>query len=163
MPTTSPVETSVFDFVDDFARRITRGDPKPLETVAESSSIITFCKSFFDQFFASVLDCPITSFDPDAKRQAARLAEQRRGDPSTPDEVRRLITLFEKFCDMYQGVIRGSYGAEAITYAEFHRNYVRLLLDRALQWAQQAQQQALADRIILARRTYADAVAAMKW
>ncbi len=163
MPTSSPIELTLFNFVDEFAFQITSGTPGPLEEVADSSSIIVFCESFFDQLFAHALDCPITGFDPDSKRKAARLAEELKGDAQTSLELRALVALFESFCDMYLEVIKGSYGAAKITYTRFHQNYMRRLLDKAQKWAEQAPYPDLALRITQASSIYTQAVGARKW
>ncbi len=162
MPTSSPIELTLFDFVDEFAQQIQMGSPTPLEVVTVSSGIVVFCESFFDQLFAHVLDCPITGFDPESKRAASRLAEEMKG-AETSTELRALVALFEKFCDMYLDVIKGSYGAAEITYRRFHQTYMRRLLDRAGRWAEQASHSDLAARIAQARNAYDQAIGAMRW
>jgi hypothetical protein len=163
MPASSPVELTLFDFVDEFASQVRMGNPKARETVVGSSRIVVFCESFFDQFFAKVLHSAITGFDPDSKRKAARMAEQLKGEPPSSAELRALVALFESFCDMYLDVIKGSYGAAEITYARFHQNYMRRLLERAGRWAEQVPYPDLAARIAQARSVYTEAIGAMRW
>jgi hypothetical protein len=163
MPPTWPIELSLFDFVDDFARQITGGHPKPSEVVEQSAGIVVFCESFFDQLFAQVLDCPITGFDPTSKRKASRLAAGLAGPLAGSPNLRALVALFEGFCDMYLDVIKGSYGSSEITYLRFHDNYMQRLLKRALAWAKEAPYDDLAARIESAQQGYSAAIGAMRW
>ena len=43
----------LFDFVDEFAAEVQAGKITELDTVEESSPILAFCESFFDQLFAA--------------------------------------------------------------------------------------------------------------
>src|SRR4051794_34437397 len=110
----APIELSLFDFVDEFATEMRRDGLKdglnPLDTLAANSRIVTFCESFFVQFFANVLNTEIDGFDSQSKRAASDLAVGLRDDKAKAS-VRALIALFEKFCDMYADIIGGAYGA----------------------------------------------------
>jgi hypothetical protein len=158
----SPIEPSLFDFVDEFAREVKKGEPGSLDTVAANSRIVTFCQNFFVQFFANVLCREIEGFDPQAKRAAADIAIKLQDAPNTAP-TRALIGLFEKFCDMYADVLGGAYGAGDITYVRFHRQYMTRLLQRAQDWARSEGQAALAERIARSRARYDEAVGSMKW
>jgi hypothetical protein len=68
----------------------------------------------------SVGERPIEGFTTESKRAATRLTEELKKDQGQPDELRSVIPLFEKFCDMYSELIGGSYGAGEITYKQFH-------------------------------------------
>ncbi|MFI4990319.1 MAG: hypothetical protein ACHQHO_05325 [Solirubrobacterales bacterium] len=158
----APVEPSLFDFVDEFAAEVQKGELSPLETLAANARIITFCESFFVQFFANVLGKEIEGFDPQAKRSAAGIAIELKDDQAQAP-VRALIGLFEKFCDMYADIIGGAYGAAEITYASFHRLYVGRLLRRAAEWAAAADLDELETRIVQSQQRYEDAVKSRKW
>jgi hypothetical protein len=160
---TSPISLELFDFFDEFASGVLAGEPQPLAAVTDDARIVVFCTSFFDQFFAEVLHRPIEGFTPQSKRLAARLAEELRKEESVPGELRSLIALFEKFCDVYSELISGSYGVGEITYKQFHEKYVRRLLERAEAWAEKAQYPDLSARIHSAREVYDHAIQAMKW
>jgi hypothetical protein len=158
----SPIELRLFDFVDEFAREVDTGTREPGEELPKGAQIVVFCQSFFDQLFAKVLKHPITGLDPESKRKAARLAEELKVKGVSP-ELRRLIVLFEGFCDLYAEVVDGSYGAETITYRQFHEKYMVRLLDRAWTWAVHASYPDLAERIDQARTTYKHAIEAKNW
>jgi hypothetical protein len=158
----SPIEPSLFDFVDEFAEQVEQGELTPIDTLAASSRIVTFCESFFVQFFANELSHEIDGFDPVAKRAAAGIAV----DFSDDDEkrpVRALVSLFEKFCDMYADVLGGAYGAAQITHERFHRQYMSRLLRRAEDWAKADGHEELQQRITKSRRAYEAAVKSRKW
>lgn len=104
---TSPIEPSLFDFVETFAGEVADGSVTGTGTVEESSAIIDFCESFFDQFFANVVRVPILGFGPTSKALAARAAVDLRDDEMAKP-VRSLIALFEKFCDLHGGVTSGA-------------------------------------------------------
>ena len=159
----SPIELSLFDFVDEFARGLEGGVPEGSDSVVDNSTVVMFCESFFDQLFASVLHCPITGFDTRSKHKAARLAEKSRTATPLSQELRKLVSLFESFCDMYQDVIKGSYGAGEITYSKFHQKYMSRLLERAELWAGQEGYSDLQTRIAAARTRYDEAVEGMLW
>lgn len=163
MPAASPIELKIFDFIDDFARKIRGGNPTPSTVVVQTDGIVVFCESFFDQLFVRVLGASITGFDPPSKRKGVALVSRETGPLANSASLRALVTLFESFCDMYQDVIEGSYGAAEITYARFHDRYMSRLLDRALAWAREGSSQELADRIALAHLVYSDAIGAMQW
>ena len=120
-------------------------------------------REFFDQLFARVLKRPIRGFASESKRMAVRLAEELKSENSEPRELRALIALFEKFCDVYSELIAGSYGAGNITYKQFHERYVRRLLTRAEAWARVAPYPDLAARIRDALTAYDNAIEAMQW
>lgn len=163
MPPSSPIELDLFDFVDNFALSIKAGNPNRERAVTAGDAVIGFCTSFFAQFFANVLACPITGFDPASKRKASRLAEAGGDTLAVSPGQRLLVTSFESFCDMYQDVVDGSYGAAEITYTTFHDRYLSRLLEHALAWARELPYEALADRIALAQLVYSDAATVMKW
>jgi hypothetical protein len=160
---TSPIALELFDFVDEFAGEVHAGKLQPLDVVTGSAQIVVFCESLFDQLFANVLKRPIEGFTPGSKRSAARLAEEPKNKTSVPRELRSLIALFEKFCDMYSELISGSYGVGEITYKQFHEKYVRRLLERCEAWAEKAPYPDLSSRIHSALEGYDDAILAMKW
>jgi hypothetical protein len=163
MSVNSPIALTLFDFCEEFAGEVRAGKPQPSMAVTEDARIVVFCASFFDQLFAHVLERPIEGFTPESKRAAARLAEELKKDPGQPDELRSLIPLFEKFCDMYSELIGGSYGAGEITYKQFHEKYVSRLLARAQAWAEKAKYLDLGARIHAALEAYEGAIRTMKW
>jgi hypothetical protein len=158
----SPIELSLFDFVDEFATEISKDGLNPLDTLAANSRIIEFCESFFVQFFANVLHTEIEGFDSQSKRAASGIAIALKDD-KTKKLVRVLIALFEKFCDMHADVIGGAYGAAEITYTTFHRQYIQRLLRRAAEWAKMAQLAELEARIVQSQKRYDEAAKSRKW
>jgi hypothetical protein len=154
------IELSLFDFIDDFADEVQDESIDRDDTVEKSSPIISFCETFFDQFFAA-LGHNISGFNDDAKRDASELAERLRLRADTKP-MRVVIALFEEFCEMYDDVL-GSYGSGSITYDEFHADYMTRLLKRANQWANAKGLDALAERITAARTVYDTAIKAKRW
>lgn len=128
----------------------------------ESSPIIVFCESFFEQFFGNVLEAPITGFDQLSKGVAAEQAERLRQREDTK-EARRLVALFEKFCDLHADVLGGTYGAGSITYQRFHSEYMRRLLKATFEWACAESVNGLADVVEASIATYENAMVAKGW
>jgi hypothetical protein len=158
----SPIEPSLFDFVDEFATEITKNHPGPFETLAANSRIITFCESFFVQLFANVFSTTIEGFDTEAKRLAAGFAVDLEED-DTAAPLRALLSLFESFCAMYEDLMGGMSGGSEITYVELHSQYISLLLERAKDWAQAEEHQDLAERASQAQRSYEQAAKSQSW
>jgi hypothetical protein len=162
----SRLSPDLFKFVHDFAKEVADGKITKFETVEESSPIIAFCESFFEQFFGDELDTQITVFDHDAKRAAAEEAERlklRGGNADDTKDARRLIALFEKFCDLYADVVGGTYGAGSITYRRFHADYMRRLLRAALAWARERKRRDLVAAIESASSAYDAALQGRGW
>ena len=157
-----PLEPSLFDFVSDFSQEVLDGKIGQLDTVEESSPVITFCENLFSQFFAEYLGQPIEGFDFEAKRAAAGLAERFQGQEDRK-ETRSLIALFEKFCDLYGDVVGGAYGSGSVTYQTFHSDYMRRLLARTLTWSKQGEYGELTAAIERAQDTYETAMKKKKW
>jgi hypothetical protein len=157
----SPIEPTLFDFVEVFAGEVEAGGITGAGTVDESSAIIEFCESFFDQFFANVLHIQILGFGATSKNLASRAAVERR-DAAALKSVRSLIALFERFCDLHGEVLGGDYGSAKITYRKFHADYMRKLLERAERWAGETDEP-LAVRIRAAREHYDRAMRSQGW
>jgi hypothetical protein len=157
-----PVEPSLFTFVDEFVDEIKNRKRKPLDTLAANSRIITFCEAFFAQFFANVLDEEIVGFDFAAKRTAAGIAIALAKD-KTKAEIRKLVALFEAFCEMHDDLLGGYGGAPDLTYRAFHREYMLRLLRGARDWAKADGHSELCERITAAYDNYVKAVKELKW
>lgn len=157
----SVVQPSLFDFVSDFADEVKAGKIEELATLEESSGIIVFCESFFEQFFATV-GLSIDGFNLRGKRAAAGLAEtMTRSDETAP--VRALVSLYERFCDMYVDLVGTSFGDGTITYQVFHADYMRRLLKRALDWVTTAGHHDVIVPLTKAIGDYDEAMKKMKW
>jgi hypothetical protein len=160
----SPISLELFDFIDDFARAVRAGNPRPSAAVTEGAEIVVFCESFFDQLFANVLKRPIEGFTSSSQKIAARLAEaMHKQEPPPLKELRALIALFEGFCEMHEELILGSYAAGQISYGEFHNKYMCELLALAGDWASAAGKRELAERIETALTVYDEATGAKRW
>src|SRR5438067_914123 len=61
----SGIKPALFDFVDEFSERVRQGSVDRMQLVDPSDPIITFCESFFEQFFAHVLATQIFGIDLD--------------------------------------------------------------------------------------------------
>jgi hypothetical protein len=159
----SQLDPALFAFVRDFAADVETGTVGKLETVEASSPIIMFCESFFEQFMGDVLGSPITGFDQESKRTAAGIAERLKLDAPGDTATRRVLALFERFCDVHADVVGGTYGAGSITYQRFHADYMRRLLEAAEKWAEASEQTELKDAIASARAAYDAALRAQGW
>ena len=160
---TSPIEESLFDFIDDFADQLAAGKVRRWDTIERSSDMLAFCESFFDQFFGS-LGSAISGFGRKSKRNAGELAERLRLDEKdTSEDSRRLIVMFEEFCDMYSDLSSNYSSGSDVTYDVFHEDYLTRLLELAGDWAASTGQQSLAARIENCSRKYEDAVEGTEW
>jgi hypothetical protein len=159
----SQLDPRLFEFVHDFAADVEKGTVGKLDTVEASSPIIVFCESFFEQFMGDVLGSPITGFDQESKRTAAGIAERLKVDVPGDKATRRVLALFERFCDVHADVVGGTYGAGSITYQRFHADYMRRLLEAGEDWADASGQTALRDVIAAARVAYDKALRAQGW
>jgi hypothetical protein len=159
----SQLDPRLFGFVHDFAGDVEKGTVGKLDTVEASSPIIVFCESFFEQFMGDVLGSPITGFDQESKRAAAGIAERLKVDAPGEKATRRVLALFERFCDVHADVVGGTYGAGSITYQRFQADYMRRLLEAAEGWAEVSGQTALRDAIAAARAAYDKALRAQGW
>lgn len=159
---TSQLDPGLFDFICDFAGEVANGTVAKLDTVEESSPIIVFCESFFEQFFGNALKAPITGFDQVSKGVAADQAEELKLQDGTK-ETRRIVALFEKFCDLHADVVGGTYGAGSITYQRFHSDYMRRLLRATLDWARDEQAADLTVAVDSAMIAYENAMVTKGW
>jgi hypothetical protein len=166
---TGLVEPSLFDFVDGFAARVREGQVHAVDSVSDGDDLVVFGESFFDQFFSSAVGKRITGFDPTSQSEVGLWLEESKLNPAKhgwTGEVRDVIVMFEKFCDVYFDAIYGTDGS--ITLSEFYKEYVDLLLVRAAAWAQSVASesdahQALADRAVRAQQECEAAVEAAGW
>lgn len=158
----APIELSLFDFVDEFAAEVEMGNFEGWDTVEEDSLLMTFCESFFDQFFAA-LGYNISGFDSKDKRKASELVERLRVAKEDMKHTRAIIALYESFCDMHDDIVESSYGSRAVTYEEFHTDYVSRLLMQAQEWAEAEGFEELADRITNACTRYDAVVITEGW
>ncbi|GIM89299.1 hypothetical protein [Paractinoplanes toevensis] len=160
---TPPIEESLFDFIDDFANQLKTGKIGRWDTVERSSDMLAFCESFFDQFFGS-LGSSITGFGRKSKQNAGELAERlHRDEPDSTRDARRIIVMFEEFCDMYSDLSSNYSSGSDVTYDIFHEDYLTRLLGLAGDWATNTGQESLAARIEQCSRTYEDAVEDTEW
>lgn len=147
------IELSLFDFIDELADDVSNGTLDWQESIDGSSASVLFCESFFDQFFAT-LGHDISGFTHRAKVRASKLALRlRQNDKSSTTHTRKIIVMYEEFCDMYDD-ISGGYGHETpTTYEDFHMNYLSRLLRITKEWADSRDYNELADRISDAQET----------
>jgi hypothetical protein len=131
----APIAPELFDILLDYAAKIKAGKIKPSRRVASTSPALTFCENFYAQFFQNVVGQEIKGFNSDNKKLAirARLQMKEKGGAVT---VIRLITWFEKLCEIYPNVIAIGYGGgSVIVFVNFHKEYLVVLLDRIATWA----------------------------
>jgi hypothetical protein len=159
-----PIDLSLFDFIEEFATEVQEGNVDLGETVATSSPIVTFCESFFEQFFAA-MDYEISGlFDYTAKEEAAELALRLRHENEEGTlHTRAVIALFESFCDMYDDAEGGLYGYGPVSYRKFYTDYMKRLLRRAHEWAETEGIDELAERIAYVGSIYDRAMKSQRW
>lgn len=158
----TPIDLRLFDFIEEFAAEVQKGSVDLGETVEKNSLIVTFCESFFEQFFAA-LDYEISGlFDYTAKEEAAELVVRLRLEKGT-EHTRAVIALFEFFCDMYADVEGGLYGNGPVSYRRFYTDYMKRLLRRAREWAKTEGVDELAERIAYVSTIYDRAMKSQRW
>jgi len=131
-PTVAP---ELFDILIRYARDIKSGKVKPKRSVGSTSPALVFCENFYAQFFQNKLGKEIKGFNMAAKKEAIgfRLDAKEGGSPGV---VIRLITWYEKLCDIYPTVLALGYGTGSKTaFAEFHNGYLMTLLQRIVDWS----------------------------
>jgi hypothetical protein len=160
----NPIDLRLFDFIEEFAIEVQKGNVDLGETVATDSPILTFCKSFFEQFFAATLDYQISRlFDYTAREEAAELAVRLRlENKGNTTHMRAIISLFESFCVTYSDD-GGLYGDGPVSYRKFYNDYMKRLLRRAREWAEAEGIDALAERIAYVGEFYDRAMKSQKW
>lgn len=149
----SPVASELFEYVVEEAARLEQEKSAIGKHLDSDSPIIVFCENFFLQFFENVVGYTITGVDPENKERAAR---QRRKQPRAAGAVRRLISQFERLCEVYPDLF-GSGPADDVR--DFHEQYVPRLLDRIAEWADDAGMPPLLAAANNARDTYRNVVA----
>lgn len=161
---TGGISPSLFDFIDELATGIRQQSIDRDDLVEQDSTALTFCESLFDQFFGAI-GLPITGFDPSNKELAGTRAEEMRADPSADvPSIRRLIALYEGFCDMYAD-LRSDYGGDVVplTFYTFHTDYLSDLLDATADWARETEFPGLVERVMASQREYHDAIENSAW
>jgi hypothetical protein len=139
----SGVNPKLFDVLIEYAQGVESGQIHPAKSLAETSPALTFCESFYAQFFQNELRLRITSFDNESKKAAVALRMNLK-KKRTPRAVIQLITWFEKLCDIYPNVLALGYGGGSkLSFYDFHANYLVVLLSRILAWANAGKSSAL--------------------
>jgi hypothetical protein len=158
--TGSQIEPGLFDLLDEYSAGIAGGTITPGRAVAESSKVITFLHSFFDQLFAACFNIELEAFDDESKRMSVAL----RHEQDVPADLRPVVSAFEEFCDLYPDVVGASYGGgSSTTFRRFHKRYLPRLLRSACQWAVKSGQQDLGTRIGTSAEAFNEALGAAKW
>jgi hypothetical protein len=135
-PTKEPIDPTLFEYISEEVDRLRKDSSAIEETLSSDSPIIFFCENFFLQFFENVIQYSITGVDAENKERAARA---RRRLPAGP--TRMLIAQFERLCEVYPDVF-GS-GPSEHDVRDFHEQYIPRLLNRIVDWAEQAPNQAI--------------------
>jgi hypothetical protein len=155
-----PVEPQLFDLLDEYAERIRDGRVGAGHSVRQSSRVITFLQSFYEQLFASCFDLELEAFDDQSKR----LVVEMRHDQEVPKPLVPVVSDFELLCDLYPDIIGASYGGgSTATFQRFHKRFLPGLLRSVAGWARDAGHAALADRAEQSGRRLRDALRAAQW
>lgn len=161
---TQGVVPAVFDFVDEMAGLIKAQKLSGDAVIQQDSIAMTFCESFFDQFFGG-LGLSVKGFGRTVRESVGTLAEELRDEPDgEAKHKRRLIAQFEAFCDLYND-LKSDYGSATAlpTHRAFHKEYLPDLLDAAKAWADVAGPPELASRIAKAQNDYHEAIGSSVW
>jgi hypothetical protein len=133
MPT-CPVAPELFDTLVEWSDKVTRARNRKGALRGNSAALVTFCESFFAQFFDNVLHEDVTSFDMVAAGTASKLRRKLKesGDPggSIP-----LIAWFQEFCKRQNRVGDLGYTSSITDCIEFCKSYMITLLERIVAWA----------------------------
>jgi hypothetical protein len=131
-----PVAPELFDVLSQYAKDIEQAKVKQTRYLASTSPALTFCENFYAQFFQNRLGKVIERFSLEQKKAAVRIRLEIK-DKNGSQVIIRLITLYEKLCDIYPDVLALGYArASKATFLDFHNNYLLPLLDRVAAWAQ---------------------------
>lgn len=146
------IAIAVFDFVDEVADELNGPDRDDNAELKSDDLSVTFLESFFEQFFGA-LGKRISGTSRRAKRQAVEIAERlRESEDSTDRSIRRLVVSFEELCDLMADA-QGNYGGSAVTRDQIYPILTRTL-DRAGEWLQSVNEEALAQRCSQAEEVF---------
>lgn len=136
VPRIPPVAPQLFDVLSQYAKDVGQAKVKQTRSLASTSPALTFCENFYAQFFQNCLGKEIKRFNLEQKKAAVRLRLEIK-EKNGPQVIVRLITWYEKLCDIYPDVLALGYArASKATFLDFHNNYLLPLLDRIAAWAQ---------------------------
>jgi hypothetical protein len=157
------VQPELFKYVDEFADKIRDGSYGYDDDLdPELHDIFTFCELFFDQFFGEA-GTNITGFTQRSRERAAELIEGLHGSDEGTPEVRKMIVLYEEFCDMNDDAHGGYGGGTRIDLLTFHQDYLSALLDAAHEWAESEGRQELEQCIASTIANYRTAIEGAQW
>ncbi len=130
-----PISSNLFDIIIEYSQKATAKKVPVENSLRRTSPLLTFCQNFYAQFFQNVLRHEITSIDPRAKRDAVRIRRElkRAGEA---EQTIRVITWFEKLCDIYPDILALGYASRGYGFHDFHQSYMIPLLERILAWAE---------------------------
>ena len=98
------IAPELFDIVIEYADDIRAGKVKLKSSLGSASPALVFCENFYAQFFQNKLGKQLKRIGPSSKQEAVALrldAKQEGADVS----IIRLITWFERFCELYPAVL----------------------------------------------------------
>ena len=132
-----PIAPGLFNLVRRYAKQLAASGLPKKDPLRRDATIVVFCQTFFQQFFATEFEYEIEAVDQESKREAARLrVEAAKAD--THKEALALVRSFEDLCDMWPDVLGFTYGGVSSEFRRFHVKYVPTLLDRITRWAASA-------------------------
>jgi hypothetical protein len=155
------VSPALFDSIDEYVLQLESGSAVSGSVVPETSPVLSFTENAFAQFFENEVASEIVGFDEKSKRQAARLRRTRK-DELIP-EVRRLISLYEQFCDVHDDVLGAGYGGQDSVLEEFHSKLVVRLLKRIGELAAVKKDDELGTRADSALEAFTQAIDGYDW
>jgi hypothetical protein len=152
-----PISPDLFDLLLEYANEIEHGHIDFSKPLRDTAVVLTFCQSFFAQFFENELRHEITSIDDAAKRTAVRL-RRRLAREGKDKESLLIVTSFEKYCEIYKDVAALMYEGPLSNAVDFHETYVTQLLERALSWARSKGYAPLVEKVGATLRAWTEAM-----
>jgi len=122
------VNLALFDSIDEYCDLLRSGTAISKEAVPETSPVISFCENAFAQFFENEIGVEIAGFGDEEKKRCVRMRKKRKADFSR--QARSVMSLYERFCDIFEDVLGAGYGGQSAVLEDFHRLYVLRLISR---------------------------------
>jgi hypothetical protein len=126
------VAPELFDGLEEYAASLGDGSIPIDQAVTAGSQIVAFLNAFFEQFFRNVLGEEIRN--PTAEDRAR--AELVRHSQTLPEHEIALVKAFEDYCAWAPDIYGSEYGGYSYIYEEFHREFLRYLVEDVSAWAE---------------------------
>jgi len=150
------IALKLFERVEEYADEIREATDDEAPTLGAGTSIIVFCENFFAQFFRNYIGVRITDISLKSKMVAAR---QRLNLPKEKRQAtRRLIAQFENLSDIWRDLLGRTYARSSTMRTEFNISFLPTLLERIIDWAEEWEEEQVAQRAREAAEYYTESM-----